>query len=549
MRTGEKSFMRKECKRRAKTTLRKSYWRVLLVFVVISYLTGASGALGILTTYNQSYQEGEGYNPLKGKSNSEIIAEIVNPSGERIPEEERPTRGVFAGIFNNITDSGSFVFGILNSVNQTFFQDKIVAGIVIFIGALIMFLFWMFVQNVLIAGQCRFFLECSSYYGTEFTRVAYAFTHKKVVNTAFVILRMKVYHYLWTFTVIGGIIKYFSYFMVPYIVAENPAICGKDAILLSRKMMKGNKRKLFVLMLSFAGWYVLGMLTMGIVNFLFSGPYRQAVYAEYYKQLRKELLEKEPELKIYYNDLALYPDQPAPGKYPVEQFPLPVRRSRNWVSLDYQRKYSISSIILFFFTFSAIGWMWEVGLHLFTDGVFVNRGVLHGPWLPIYGSGGILIILLLKRFAHRPVITYFMIVLTCGILEYSTSWYLEKFLHKKWWDYSGYFLNLNGRVCAEGLFIFGVGGCAFIYILAPLLDNLYRRINKKVQIVLCAVLLIVFCTDFVWSHIHPNTGKGITDYGTEEKDENIENSNSHLSYLNSYNTECTACGSRRNAAI
>mgnify|MGYP000694838553 FL=1 len=122
-----------------------------------------------------------------------------------------------------------------------------------------------------------------------------------------------------------------------------------------------------------------------------------------------------------------------------------------------------------FFIFSCIGWLWEVSLHLITDGVFVNRGAMHGPWLPIYGSGGILILTLLKKFRDKPYLCFILIFVLCGFLEYTTSYVMEMNTGLKWWDYSGYFLNLDGRICAEGLCVFGIGGMAFIYVLAPVI--------------------------------------------------------------------------------
>ena len=157
------------------------------------------------------------------------------------------------------------------------------------------------------------------------------------------------------------------------------------------------------------------------------------------------------------------------------------------------------------------GWFWEVALHLLQAGEFVNRGVLHGPWLPIYGNGAILILLLLYRLRKKPFAEFTAIIIVCGVIEYMTSLILE-FLHggAKWWDYTGYYLNLNGRICAEGLLVFGVGGMAFIYVLAPMLDNLIEQIQLKILVPLCTVLLLVYCVDTVYSTIHPNTGEGIT---------------------------------------
>ena len=154
-----------------------------------------------------------------------------------------------------------------------------------------------------------------------------------------------------------------------------------------------------------------------------------------------------------------------------------------------------------------------ISLHLISDGVFVNRGALHGPWLPIYGSGGILILIILKKFRKTPLKEFIATICLCGCVEYFTALYLELTHNgEKWWDYSGYFLNLHGRICAEGLLIFGLGGLAIVYVLAPLLDNILRKMNKKLAVCLCTILLTIFIIDQCYSHNNPNEGKGITDY-------------------------------------
>lgn len=87
----------------------------------------------------------------------------------------------------------------------------------------------------------------------------------------------------------------------------------------------------------------------------------------------------------------------------------------------------------------------------------------------------------------------------------------------KWWDYSGYFLNLNGRICAEGLMVFGIGGMGFVYVLAPVFDNLIKKINPLIKYVMCFILVVAFVIDLIYSHFYPNTGKGITStYTTSE---------------------------------
>ncbi|MBQ6353582.1 MAG: putative ABC transporter permease, partial [Lachnospiraceae bacterium] len=180
--------------------------------------------------------------------------------------------------------------------------------------------------------------------------------------------------------------------------------------------------------------------------------------------------------------------------------------------LRYVRPYTIWSLILAFIFFSFVGWLWEVSLHLIKDGVFVNRGVFHGPWLPIYGGGLVMILIVLARFRKKPQVEIALIVVLCGIVEYFTSLFLELSAGMRWWDYTGYFLNLNGRICAEGLLVFALGGAAVVYLAMPLLDSLWMKLNKKILVPLCIGLLAIFRADWIYSHYVPNVGEGITDY-------------------------------------
>ena len=207
--------------------------------------------------------------------------------------------------------------------------------------------------------------------------------------------------------------------------------------------------------------------------------------------------------------------------YPVRLYPIPEENRRMLVqSLNYMRHYTIWSLMAVFLAMSFVGWMWEVSLHLISDGVFVNRGALHGPWLPIYGTGSVLMLTVLYRLRKKPVVEFVSTVVMCGFLEYMTSYVMEIVNDGvKWWDYSGYFLNLNGRICAEGLLVFGVGGLAIVYLVAPVIDEILSRLNEKKVAAVCAALMIAFTGDAVYSHFHPNMGDGITNYAYEEAQE------------------------------
>ncbi len=211
--------------------------------------------------------------------------------------------------------------------------------------------------------------------------------------------------------------------------------------------------------------------------------------------------------------ISLYQDIMDQKVYPELLYPIKIKQRNNHIeTINYLRHYSISSLILIFFILSFVGWLWEVLLHLVSDGIFVNRGVLHGPWLPIYGFGSILILTLLYRFRNKPYLLFFMSVILCGVVEYSTSYYLEVTNGMKWWDYTGYFLNINGRVCAEGLLVFGIGSMFVVYFVAPILDNYIKKIKTEYVIYFCIILCSIYLIDLVISYYKPNTGVGITDY-------------------------------------
>ena len=106
--------------------------------------------------------------------------------------------------------------------------------------------------------------------------------------------------------------------------------------------------------------------------------------------------------------------------YPTRLYPISeVKRNNLLENMNFLRHYSIWSVIMMFFIMSFAGWVWEVSLHFLTKGCFVNRGVLHGPWLPIYGAGSVLILLLLNRLRRKPVAEFIAAVALCGFRDYN----------------------------------------------------------------------------------------------------------------------------------
>ena len=84
------------------------------------------------------------------------------------------------------------------------------------------------------------------------------------------------------------------------------------------------------------------------------------------------------------------------------------------------------------------------------------------------------------------------------------------FKGRSYWNYQGYFLNLHGRICAEGLLVFALAGVAVTYALGPYLDDLIRKIPFKVIVPILTVLVLCFIGDQIYTSFYPNLNTGET---------------------------------------
>ena len=163
-----------------------------------------------------------------------------------------------------------------------------------------------------------------------------------------------------------------------------------------------------------------------------------------------------------------------------------------------------------FFLLSFFGWLWEGFLSVFQSDTYVNRGFLTGPWLPVYGIGGVMLEILFHKWRDRPILTFVSSMVLCTVLEYLTGWYLELTWGVKWWDYSEMPLNLHGRICLLGSLLFGLGGMLLVWVIAPLFNLLYRKVPVRIRTSIGLLVIIAFAADAAYSAIIPNTGRGIT---------------------------------------
>lgn len=548
---------RRDWKRAARKTVFSHYWMAIMVCLVAAFLgTEFTGSLESLHFTRQKW---------------DVISNFLASFGR--PGAEANSRGVFAIAVNKIAD-GSLHNIVNNTIMSLAGSSEFWQSFGIVVSSLVSMTYWVLVTHTFVVILRRLFMEMRVYEEVPPYRALYLHSARCWGHTSLALLRVAIQRGLWWLTIIGGAIKTFSYYLCGFILAENPTMKGGDAIALSRKMMNGHKWECFLMELSFVPWHLLSLATFGLSSLFYSSAYLSAARCEFYAAVRAQvkaegeaqalrdayLFEKagEKTLRRAYNDLGR-PAEKLPARvygnkvtrffgeclgvtlfvnpqdvarekiqdreyrlrymrrceqglsYPIRLSPLLQYEHKDHEPALFTRKYPVTTLVLLFFLFSIIGWGWEVVLHLLSEGTFVNRGVLHGPWLPIYGTGGVLVLLTLYKLRDKPWLEFWATVAVCGVVEYFTAYYLETVYDRRWWDYAGYFLNLHGRICAEGLLVFGLGGMAVVYGVAPLFDNLLHKVRRSVLIGLCAALIALFCVDQAYSHFHPNEGEGITD--------------------------------------
>ena len=151
--------------------------------------------------------------------------------------------------------------------------------------------FRLLLSNPVHVGFARYFLSAREA-DTPVPELFSAF-RTNYTNAATAMYVKDLYWFLWSLLlVIPGIIKSYSYFMVPYLLAENPDMDSDRALQLSSKMMDGHKMDCFLLQLSFLGWQILSLITFNIAGILYVAPYYTATMAEFYISVRSEAFAK-----------------------------------------------------------------------------------------------------------------------------------------------------------------------------------------------------------------------------------------------------------------
>ncbi len=301
---------RKEIKTRARQTVKKHYMMLVMVSLIAVFLGLQSSSFDNFVRMYSSESVGtdtEGMTDTRVAVGNTGLVDVLNQtmSGdteegrqlsealkkeeiERSGEENRilgRSRGALSKIVNGITSGSLFVMFVsgINSLSGSKNLGSLILIVLAFAGVLG---FNFLIVNTYTVISARMFLEGRIYDKLPAQRFVFLLRVKRWMKVSLAMLKYTIYQALWMLTVIGGVIKYYSYSQVPYILAENPDLTGREAITLSRRMMRGHKWELFLLDCSFIGWSILGACTFGLSEVFYSLPYQSASFCEYYVRLR-----------------------------------------------------------------------------------------------------------------------------------------------------------------------------------------------------------------------------------------------------------------------
>ena len=253
-------WTRREIKTYAKDFLRKHYWKAFLVCLIATLLNGGGGSNSNSNNNDNNYNNDGIYYEDNFFENEIIDGFDYNEAFEY--------------------DNPVFKFMTRRFRSPLF----LISGGMFLIIAVALAVLLITVGFAIEVGKSRFFLE--GFKGdVAIGRLFSTFNSEEyffIVKTQFL---RALYNFLWTILfIIPGIVKSYEYRFVPYILSEEPDLSPNEVITKSREMTSGYKWEMFVLDLSFIGWYILGSLLFGI-GVLFVDPYSEATYARLYNVL------------------------------------------------------------------------------------------------------------------------------------------------------------------------------------------------------------------------------------------------------------------------
>lgn len=164
---------------------------------------------------------------------------------------------------------------------------------------------------------------------------------------------------------------------------------------------------------------------------------------------------------------------------------------------------SLLNYILMFFVFSAIGWTIESIYCSLGNKKLINRGFLYGPVCPIYGTGALVFEILVTPLSQPAEKRWWLVAIVgmilADIVEYLTSYIMEKLFNARWWDYSENFLNLHGRICFKHTCYWGLFSLIYVYAVSPLYKHAIGFVPQNIRNAAVGVIIVIFIVDLIFT--------------------------------------------------
>ena len=300
-------WKRKDLKNKARKVVKKNYWTTIVVCFILALFTSEFGTsiVGIWQgedTIDPNYvvkQE----NIIENNEKAEEKLDEIEKQEEKIEEKKSLLGEVELRILrlielnvNNLIKSEKYIFRVWDAI-ELFGIRETGLGVGVILIALIAVAYIILIAEPLRVAGKKYFLEAREEENVKIGVMKEIFKKGNWKNVTITMFIKNIYNLLWFLTIIGGFIKFYEYKMIPYILADNPNMERKEAFRLSKKMMKHNKWKTFILDFTFILWNILSLITFGFLNILYVNPYQAATLAELYVTLRNKNIELVEESK------------------------------------------------------------------------------------------------------------------------------------------------------------------------------------------------------------------------------------------------------------
>ena len=161
--------------------------------------------------------------------------------------------------------------------------------------------------------------------------------------------------------------------------------------------------------------------------------------------------------------------------------------------------FHIEHWVFMFFLYVMIGWVYESTVESLYHRKFINRGSLKGPYIPIYGVGACVILLVALPFKDNGFLVFFSGLVCCTILEYFTGWLMETLFKKQFWDYSMLKLTYKNRISLLSSLVWGVMSLLMVYVIFPFMNWLCFAVPYPVIVAFDCFMMVVMSIDIIWT--------------------------------------------------